>query len=47
MPAQVNAAETTREGLAALRSYLLSLVNSGAALPAAVSRLHGVTLASH
>ncbi|MFD4338382.1 integrase [Streptomyces anulatus] len=47
MHAQVKSAKTTREGLAALKSYLLPLINSGAPLPATVSRLHGVTLAHH
>jgi hypothetical protein len=47
MHAQVKAAKTTREGLAALKSYLLPLVNSGAPLPVTVSRLHGVTLSHH
>lgn len=47
MHAQVKAAKSTREGLAAVKSYLLPLINSGAPLPATVSRKHGVTLAYH
>ncbi|MGV2917291.1 hypothetical protein [Streptomyces alfalfae] len=47
MHAQVKSTKTTREGLAAVKSYLLPLINSGAPLPATVSRMHGVTLAHH
>lgn len=47
MRAQAKAAKTTREGLAALKSYLLPLINYGAPLPATVSRLHGITLSHH
>ncbi|MET7361197.1 integrase [Streptomyces sp. NPDC005562] len=47
MHAQVKSAKTTREGLAAVKSYLLPLVNSGAPLPCTLSRLHGVTLGHH
>ncbi|WP_308368075.1 integrase [Streptomyces sp. ISL-36] len=47
MHARVKATPSTREGLAAVKGYLLPLVDSGALLPATVSRLHGVTLAHH
>ena len=39
MHARVKAAPSTREGLAAVKGYLLPLINSGDLLPATVSRL--------
>ncbi|WSA74574.1 integrase [Streptomyces sp. NBC_01799] len=47
MHAVVKGAKSTRESLAAVRGYLLPLIESGAPLPAMVSRKHGVTLAYH
>jgi hypothetical protein len=47
MHAVAKANKSTREGLAAVRDYLMPLIDSGALLPATVSRKHGVTLAYH
>ncbi|MFG2569261.1 integrase [Streptomyces sp. NPDC048567] len=47
MHARVKATPTTRGGLAAVKNYLQPLVDSGALLPATVSRKHGITLAHH
>ncbi|MFI9585992.1 integrase [Streptomyces sp. NPDC052236] len=47
MHARVKATPSTRGGLAAVKNYLQPLVDSGALLPATVSRKHGITLAHH
>ncbi|MDX3527518.1 integrase [Streptomyces sp. ID05-39B] len=47
MHARVTATPSTRGGLAAVKNYLQPLVDSGALLPATVSRKHGITLAHH
>jgi integrase len=47
MHARVTATPSTRGGLAAVKNYLQPLVDSGAFLPATVSRKHGITLAHH
>lgn len=47
MHARVKATPSTRGGLAAVKDYLQPLLDSGALLPATVSRKHGITLAHH
>ncbi|MCC2275497.1 integrase [Streptomyces sp. ET3-23] len=47
MHARVKATPSTRGGLAAVKNYLQPLLDSGAPLPATVSRKHGITLAHH
>ncbi|GHG12369.1 integrase [Streptomyces filamentosus] len=47
MNARVKATPSTRGGLAAVKNYLQPLLDSGALLPATVSRKHGITLAHH
>lgn len=47
MHARVKATPSTRGGLAAVKNYLQPLADSGALLPATVSRKHGITLAHH
>jgi len=47
MHARVKATPSTRGGLAAVKNYLQPLLDSGALLPATVSRKHGITLAHH
>ncbi|MFD5393340.1 hypothetical protein ACFWJW_03685 [Streptomyces sp. NPDC127097] len=47
MHARVTATPSARGGLAAVKNYLQPLVDSGAPLPATVSRKHGITLAHH
>lgn len=47
MHARVKATPSTRGGLAAAKNYLQPLLDSGALLPATVSRKYGITLAHH